>query len=380
MFPRTINLSSALAQRSVFLFGARQTGKSTYLKATFPGAKYVDLLAADTFRELSAAPERLRQSLSPSDKLVIVDEIQKLPSLLDEVHLMIEQSKDRRFILTGSSARKLKRGGVNLLAARALTYHLFPLTWLEAGATRLSDKLLIGGLPSVLESQRPWEDLREYVGTYLQEEIRAEALTRSIEAFSRFLAVASFANGQQLNFTKIGADAQVPPRTIREFFSVLEDTMIGFQLPPYQKSLSRKPVATAKFYFFDLGVAHALQGITQIPIGTPTFGRALEHLIATELRAFLSYTRDQRSLCYWRTTSQIEVDFMIGDTIAIEVKGGGRISAADTKSLSALSEDVTLQRKIIVSTENEYRKLDSGIEVMPVEMFMHRLWNNELLS
>lgn len=380
MYPRILDLAQALTRRSVFLFGARQTGKSTLIRTAYPRARYFDLLAADTFRELSARPERLRESLAPEDKLIIIDEVQKLPSLLDEVHLMIEQRKDRRFILTGSSARKLKRGGANLLAGRALTHHLFPLTWAEAGKDRLSDKLLIGGLPAVLDSEAPWEDLKEYVGTYLQEEIRAEALARSIEAFSRFLNVAGLANGEQLNFTKIGNDAQVPPRTVREFFSVLEDTLVGFQLHPYQKAKSRKPVATPKFYFFDVGVAHALQGIRETAVGTSSFGRALEHLIATELRAYLSYKRDERSLHYWRTTSQLEVDFLIGDSVAIEVKGGGRVSGADTKALLALGEDLKLRRKIVVSTEPNPRRLDSGVDVLPVELFLTKLWSGDLLG
>jgi predicted AAA+ superfamily ATPase len=378
MYQRVLDLSSALKHRSVFLFGARQTGKSTLLRTNFPEARYVNLLAADTFRELSAKPEILRQSLKPGDQLVIIDEIQKLPGLLDEVHLMIEEFKDRRFILTGSSARKLRRGGANLLAGRALTYHLFPLTWAEAGAEKFEEKLLIGGIPSVLDSSAPWEDLKEYVGTYLQEEIRAESLTRSIEAFSRFLSVAGLANGQQLNFTKIGNDAQVPARTVREFFSVLEDTMVGFQIPPYQKARSRKPVATSKFYFFDLGVAHALQGVTELPVGTAQFGAALEHLVASELRAYLSYRRRSESLTYWRTTSQLEVDFLVGDSVAIEVKGSGRVSSSDTKGLLALAEDISLKRKILVAMESTARTLESGVEVLPANEFFDQLWRDTI--
>ncbi|NDC37210.1 MAG: ATP-binding protein [Proteobacteria bacterium] len=380
MIERTLDLTKVLAQRSAFLFGARQTGKSTLLRSQFPEARFVDLLAADTFRQLSAAPESLRQSLTDADRIIVIDEIQKLPSLLDEVHLLIERNKSLRFILTGSSARKLRRGGANLLAGRAITYNLFPLTFAEVGQAKLSEKLSIGGLPSVLSSERPWEDLREYVGTYLQEEIRAEALTRSIESFSRFLTVAGLANGRQLNFTKIGADAQVPPRTIQEFFSVLEDTLIGFQLPSYRKALSRKAVATSKFYFFDIGVAHALQGIRHIAPGTVAYGDAVEHLVATELRAFLSYTRSEQPLAYWRTTSKFEVDFLIGDSIAVEVKATGRVASSDIRSLLALSEDLTLRRKIIVSSEPEYRKFDSGIEVMPLEQFLLDLWSGAIVA
>lgn len=379
MFTRTIDLLPTLKERSLFLFGARQVGKSTLLQTRFPDARLFSLLAADTFRELSARPERLRQSLLPTDKLVIIDEIQKLPSLLDEVHLMIEEDKSRRFILTGSSARKLRRGGANLLAGRARTCHLFPLVWAETGSSLLSAKLTIGGLPSILESSTPWEDLNEYVGTYLQEEIRAEALARSIEAFSRFLSIAGLANGKQLNFTKIGADAEVPPRTVREYFAVLEDTMIGFHLPPFRKGRSRKPVATSKFYFFDLGVAHALQGIRDIPRGTSLYGMAVEHLIATELRAYLSYRRDPRALHYWRTTSQVEVDFLVGDSIAIEVKATGKVSSSDLRSLHHLGEETTLAKKIVVCNESSYRRDDSGVDIYPVEDFLEHLWADQLL-
>jgi len=379
VYNRIINLSSSLARRSVFLLGARQTGKSTLLRSRFPTARYVNLLAADTFRQLSSAPEKLRQSLSPEDSLVVIDEVQKLPSLLDEVHLMIESNKKLRFILTGSSARKLRRGGANLLAGRAHTHYLYPLTWAETDRSQLVSRLQFGGIPSVLDSPDPWKDLQEYVGVYLQEEIRAESLTRSIEAFSRFLSVAGLANGEQLNFTKIGNDAQVPPRTVREFFTVLDDTLIGFQLPAFQKTLTRKAVATSKFYFFDLGVAHALQGVRELPRGTEHYGRALEHLVATELRAYLSYSQIEEPLTYWRSTSQIEVDFLVGTVLGIEVKGAGQVGERDAKGILALGEDIRLKRRIIICNESERRTLNCGVEVYPLESFLADLWKGEII-
>jgi uncharacterized protein len=290
------------------------------------------------------------------------------------VHLLIERNKSLRFVLTGSSARKLRRGGANMLAGRAWVRHLFPLVWAEHSERDLTRLLLHGSLPSVLGSPYPEEDLRQYVGVYLAEEIRAEALTRSIEAFSRFMNVAALSNGEQLNFTKIGNDAQVPPRTVREFFTVLSDTLVGFELPPYQKLTSRKAVATSKFYFFDLGVAHALQGIREVVEGTPAYGRALEHLIACELRAYHSYRRSSEPLTYFRSRSQLEVDFVLGDRVAIEVKASGRVSDRDARGLNALSEDVRLQKRIIVCTELEPRLLDNGIEVLPVAHFLNQLW------
>jgi len=380
MFSRLLDLPAHLSKKSLFLFGARQTGKSTLLRHLFPNAVYVDLLEADTFRRLSSAPESLRQTLDANQKVIIVDEVQKLPTLLDEVHLLIERDKSRRFVLTGSSARKLRRRGVNLLAGRAWTEYLFPLTAREVGVERLNDLLLLGGLPSILTSPDPARDLREYVGVYLQEEIRAEALTRSIESFSRFLTVAGFASGQQLNFTKIGLDAQVPPRTVREFFSVLEDTLVGYQVPAFGASRKRKSVATSKFFLFDVGVAHCLQGVTSLAPGTPAFGFALEHLIANELRAAIHYQGRDLPLQYWRSLSQIKVDFVVGDHLAIEVKASGKISPRDTKGLRALGEEIKLKRRIIVCLENSPRFLDDGTEVLPLKDFLEELWSGSLFD
>lgn len=380
MYPRVLDMKDDLARRSVLLFGARQTGKSTLLRRELPDARFVDLLEADTFRALAFRPESLRESLTLRDKLVVIDEIQKLPSLLDEVQLMIDRNKSLRFVLTGSSARKLRRGGGNLLGGRALTRQLLPLAWPEYGDANLVRVLRIGSLPGVLDSTAPEEDLRNYVGVYLAEEIRAEALARSIEAFSRFLATAALESGAQLNFTRIGSDAQVPPRTVREFFQVLVDTLVGYEVPPYQKLRSRKPVATSKFYFFDVGVAHALQGVTEVPAGTPTFGRALEHLVANELRAYLSYRKRTESLTFYRTTSQIEVDFLVGERVAIEVKGTGRVSDRDARPLVALSEDVKVARKLIVCAERSRRRLASGVEVVPIKEFLEELWGGGMLD
>lgn len=310
----------------------------------------------------------------------MIDEVQKLPSILDEVHLLIERDKSLRFVLTGSSARKLRRRGVNLLAGRAWTEYLFPLTTQEVGIDRLHDLLLIGGLPPVLDSSDPQRELREYVGVYLQEEIRAEALTRSIEAFSRFLTVAGFANGQQLNFTKIGNDAQVPPRTVREFFSVLEDTLIGYRLTPVGTTKKRKSVATSKFFFLDVGVAHCLQGVSSLSIGTHQYGLALEHLIANELRAALHYQGVHQPLQYWRSLSQLEVDFVVGDLVAVEVKSAGRVSEQDAKGLRALQEEMPFKRRIIVSHEQTSRHLDDGIEVLSAREFLEKVWCGEIFS
>jgi predicted AAA+ superfamily ATPase len=373
MYERLLDLKRLLRHRSVFLFGARQTGKSTLLHHLFPEAVFFDLLEADTFRELSARPEYMRQTLPPGAKLVVIDEVQKLPGLLDEVHLMIERDKELRFVLTGSSARKLKRGGANLLAGRAWVTHLHPLVSAEIGSGRLLSRLNRGSLPAVLDSELPHEDLKAYVGTYLHEEIRAEGLTRSVENFSRFLTVAGACNGEQVNYTEVGSDAGVPPRTVREYFQILEDTLIAYQLPAYRKTVKRKPVATSKFFFFDVGVANTLLKRSEIVPGSETYGRALEHMIFLELRAWLDYTRSDLPLTYWRSRSRIEVDFVIGDRIAIEVKAKPRVAHRDLNGLRALDEELQLERKIVVCTEPR-RRADEGVEILPVERFLEDLW------
>jgi predicted AAA+ superfamily ATPase len=374
MHSRALDIHELLRTRSLFLLGPRQTGKSTLLRMTFPSARFVDLLEADTFRQLSAYPESLRQSLTGQEPLLVIDEIQKLPSLLDEVQAIIDRNKRLRVVLTGSSARKLRRGGANLLAGRAWVTRLHPLVSSELPATSLLRRLSYGGLPSVFDSEHPVEDLRAYVGTYLQEEIRAEGLARSIEGFSRFLDTAGMCNGELLNYTKVGSDASIPPRTVRDHFQLLEDTLVAHLLPAFRNTKSRKPVATAKFYFFDVGIANVLLRRGPVEPRSEAFGRALEHLIFLELRAFLDYQRVDRPLTHWRTHAGQEVDFLVGDAVAIEVKGSGRISEQDLKGLRALSQEVKLRRRIVVCNERGARKADDGIEILPVAQFLDELW------
>ena len=380
MFSRILGLEELLHHSSLFLFGPRQTGKSTLLRTLFPQAKFYDLLEADTFRELSAAPELIRQRLQPEERLVIIDEIQKLPPLLDEAHLLIERNKALRFILTGSSARKLKRGGANLLAGRALTLSLHPLVAPEVDFTLFLERLNTGSLPAILTSSIPAELLKAYVGTYLQEEILAEGIVRNIGSFSRFLSTAGLTNGEQINFTAVGSDTGIPPRTIREYYTILEDTLVGYLLPSFQHTRKRKPVSTPKFYFFDVGVANTLAKRGNIEPGSELFGRALEHLIFLELRAYLDYRRLDQPLTYWRSRSQFEVDFVVGDEVAIEVKGKSLVNKRDLRGLRALSEDVTLQQKIVVGLEREPRVVEGGIEVLPVELFLRRLWDGGIVA
>jgi predicted AAA+ superfamily ATPase len=380
MYERQLDLAALLKRKSFFLFGPRQTGKSTLIRTQFPKAAYYDLLEADTFRELSARPEYIRQTLSPAQSILIIDEIQKLPSLLDEIQLLMDRNKHLRVIMTGSSARKLRRGSPNLLGGRAWTCRLHPLISNELHFERFLDRINFGSLPSILDSKHPVEDLKAYTGTYLAEEIRAEGLTRSIENFSRFLEVAGLVNGEQLNFTEIGNDAGVPPRTVREYFQILEDTLVAHQLPAYRKTIKRKPVATSKFYFFDIGVANSLRRTGRIQERSPEFGRALEHLLFLELRAYLDYKGIDDPLTYWRSLSQFEVDFVIGDKIAIEVKAKSRVSEKDCKALMALHEEIRLKRRIVVCGETRRRVDDNGNEMIPINSFLKDLWSGNIIS
>jgi predicted AAA+ superfamily ATPase len=380
MYTRVLPLVDLVRHRSLFLLGPRQTGKSTLLRNTFPDARYIDLLEANTFRELSAYPETLRQSLAPREKLVIIDEVQKLPALLDEVQALIDRDKSLRFILTGSSARKLKQGRANLLAGRAWFTRLHPLVSHEVTYAALTRRLNVGSLPAAFDSAQPEGDLHAYVGGYLKEEIRAEGLVRSIESFSRFLEVAALTNAQVLNYASVASDTGIPARTVREHYQMLEDTLVGFQLQPYRRARKRKPVATAKFYFFDVGVANVLMKRGEIRPGSELYGAALEHQIFLELRAYLDYRRLDKELTFWRTHSGYEVDFVVGNDIGVEVKASRRVSPADQKGLLALSEDVKLKKKVIVCGEPRERVTDEGIVVLPLQVFFERLWSDRLLE
>ena len=379
MYQRFLNFSSLLQYRSIFLFGPRQTGKSTYLRSLYPEARYINLLKADEFLEYSRRPQILRQSLTPKEQMVIIDEIQKMPQLLDEVQAIMLERPEVRFILTGSSARKLRRGQANLLAGRAIVQNFYPLISAEVGFGKHNERINRGGLPAIFNSPIYQEDLRSYVGTYLKEEIQAEGLTRGIEGFSRFLEVAGLSNAQQINFTEIANDAAVAPRLVREYYQILEDTLIGFQLPPFRKTIKRKPVSTSKFYLFDLGVANTLCRRGRIEEGTELYGTSLEHLVAIELKAFLDYSRLDRELTFWRSLSQIEVDFVIGEEVAIEVKAKERISRRDIKGLLALGEELNGLRKILVCNERQARS-EAGVEIMPVEHFFRELWSGGILG
>ena len=326
---------------------------------------------------MSSHPERLRQRQPDRKSCLIIDEIQKLPILLNEVQLMLDRNPSLRVVMTGSSARKLRRGAANLLGGRAWMAALNPLISVEAAGVPLSQRLNRGGLPSILDSAKPLEDLRAYVGAYLREEIRAEGLVRSIENFSRFLDVAGMTSGEQVNYTAVANDAGVPARTVREHYQVLVDTLVGHELPAYQKTLKRKPVAMAKFYLFDVGIANVLKHVESHSAGSASFGQALEHQVFLELRALLDYRRLSLPLTYWRSQSQFEVDFVVGDGVGIEVKAKASVSERDLKGLRALREEVKLKHALVVCLERTRRKTEDGIVLLPVQEFFKGLWDGE---
>jgi predicted AAA+ superfamily ATPase len=378
MFHRILNLDSLIKRKSAFLLGPRQTGKSFLLKHTYPDASYYDLLKSDLFFRLSANPSLLREELTASEekRLVIIDEIQKLPVLLNEVHYLIE-NHGIRFILTGSSARKLKKGDVNLLGGRALTRHLFPLCSREIPDYDLNRIINYGSLPAFYDSPNSYEDLESYVGTYLKEEIAAEGVVRKLEHFAKFLHLAAICDTELLNYTNIGSDLGMPAKTIREYFNILEDTLIGYILEPFTGTVKRKAISTAKFYFFDIGVSNILAGRSEIKVKTELFGKAFEHFIFLELKAYLHYSRNRNALTFWRSKNGYEVDFLIGDRVAVEVKGTDNVSAKHLKALNALAEELNLEKQIVVSLDPVPRRIEN-ILVYPYRIFLEKLWNNEI--
>ena len=377
-YSRTVDFDAILQHKSIFLLGPRQTGKSTLLRSRLPQTPYIDLLSHERFRQLASRPESLGEMVQ-SEELVIIDEVQKLPVLLDEVQRLIDQ-QNKKFILTGSSARKLRRGNANLLAGRAIFFHLNPVTSFEVGYKNIPKLIERGGLPGIFNSEIHWEELQAYVGSYLHEEIQAESLTRSIENFSRFLDVAAHFNAEQINYTKIGSDAEVPPRTIMDYMKILEDTLLIHILPPYKSGTKRKVSSTEKIYFFDIGVANALAKRRTIPTGTTEFGKAFEQLVFLELNSANQYHRLERTLSFWRTRTNLEVDFVVDNSIAIEVKGTGNVIDQDLKSLRALAEEAPLNKQIVVCNEKSYRKTNDNIEIMPIEHFCRALWEEKLLE
>ena len=377
--PRVIDLGDLLAKKSFFLFGPRATGKSTVIRRQLAeSATVIDLLDSRMFLKLLASPFELEALIDAQDnQLVVIDEIQRIPELLNEVHRLIENRKFT-FLLTGSSARKLLRGRANLLAGRVWQAGMFPLSWHEIPDFDLDRYLLYGGLPAVYLSEHPEEELDAYVNTYLREEIMAEGLIRKLPPFSRFLRSIALSNGEMINFTKLGNDCQVAPSTVTEYIALLEDTLVGFLLPAWTESKKRKAIRKAKFYFFDSGVSHMLAGTQSLDRNSNLYGKAFEHFIAMEIRAWLSYRRKKTTLAYWRSVQGQEVDFLIGSKTAIEVKSSQRLNKEDFKGLTALAEEEIVQHFFLVSQDPVESK-QGQIRAVHWRTFLKDLWQGKIV-
>jgi len=377
--PRHLQIAPLLAKKSFFLFGPRATGKTTLIRQQLgKAATIIDLLDSRYFLRLSSAPHELESLIegNPSG-IIVIDEIQRVPELLNEIHRLIE-SRKLTFLLTGSSARKLRRGKANLLAGRVWEAKMFPFIYREISRFDLDRYLLYGGLPAVYLSDYPEEELDAYANTYLKEEIMAEGLIRNLPPFSRFLKTIALANGQMINFTKLANDCQVPPTTVREYIGLLEDTLIGFLLPAWTQSRKRKAIKTGKFYFFDPGVTHMLAGTETLDRNSDLYGKSFEQFICMELRAYLSYQRKKLPLAYWRSKNGHEVDFLLGTRTAIEVKASKNITNNDFKGLKYLKEEGVFEQFLLVSQDPISSRSDDILAV-PWQQFLTDLWEDKFI-
>ena len=382
---RIAQINSKLEKKSLFLFGPRQTGKSSYIKKQLKEPQLSwSLLDNELYRDLSMRPSLLRNTLKArkiNEGVVVLDEIQRLPDLLNEVHMLIEET-NIHFLLTGSSARKLKKKGVNLLGGRAsrLTFH--PLVWPEIKDFDPSlDKILKSGLlPAAFTSDDYESLLSDYTGLYVKEEIEAEREVKNLPPFWEFLRIVAALSGEITNYENVARDVGISGVSVREWYNILVDTLIGFEVPPYRKTKMRKPNATSKFYLFDVGVTRKLQGLSAIEEGTSEFGRYFENYIATEIRSWLDYSGlDKEGLSYWHALSGQEVDFIIKEKIAIEVKATKRVSPRDLKGLQALMEEGLIEKYILVCRTDYPELLDNGILILPYKDFLSDLWSGKII-
>lgn len=388
-FKRYLKLDLPMCQ-SAFLWGARKTGKSFYLKENFPDSQYYDLLKTEEYWRLLTEPQILRSevlALSPEQlaRPIIIDEVQKVPQLLNEIHWLIENSK-AYFILCGSSARKLKKEGANMLGGRAWRYEFFPLVYPEIPNFNLLHALNHGLIPSHYTTTNWQKTIKSYIYDYLTEEIKAESLTRNLVAFSKFLELAAYSNGEIINFSNIARDCGVDAKTIKEYYQILEDTLLGYFLQPYHHRKKREHiiVKTPKFYLFDVGVVNGLAKRQIETLKGPQAGAMLEHYIFMELLAYRSLNGLDFTIQYWRTQTGSEVDFILNDgEIAIEVKISDNIHQSDLHGMIAFNEYAKPKKLIVVCNAPKPRKLvineNIAIDILPWEMFLTRLWAREII-
>lgn len=378
MYKRIFDIESKLDE-GMFLFGARQTGKSTLLKERFKGAIYYDLLNPRLRKALKLNPNSLWEALQdkPSGTLVIVDEIQKVPELLDVVHsLMVDRGLF--FILSGSSARKLKRSGANTLGGRAIPETLYPLVWPEVTDFQIDRAVQNGMIPRHYMIEDATKRLSGYVKVYLDEEIREEGEVRELDSFERFMEVAAISDGEMLNYSNIATDCGVSAKTVKSYFQILYDTLIGYEIPAFRKEIKRKIIQAPRFYYFDVGLANYLMGRTSLKRGTDDYGHAFEHLVMQEIIAYKGYNDKRDTVSYWHTYDQKEVDAVIGDAkVAIEIKSSEHIETKHKKGLKAFKEEHPDCRLILVSLDPITRK-SGDEELIYVLDFLKMLWNGDI--
>ena len=385
-YDRTLRLDLPQGQ-SAFLWGPRKTGKSTLLRRLFPDAVRFDLLDTRLLLEFTRAPWTFSERVEAFDRAarthpIIVDEVQKAPAVLDEVHRLME-NEGLSFVLCGSSARKLRRGRANLLGGRAWRFELHPLTWPEIPDFDLLRAVNHGLVPQHYDTARYRRALAGYVDDYLKEEVFDEGLTRNATAFSRFFDALSFCHGELLNYSNVARDCGIDSKTVREYFQILVDTLLGVFIEPFSPRRSRAVITRApKFYLFDVGVAGYVTGRHIERAHGPEFGRALEHLVLMELLAYRSYREGDFPVRFWRTKSGLECDFVLGrdGEVAVEVKGGDRVRPGDLRAMRAYVEEHRPRHAIVVCNENAARRTGDGVWVLPWKQFLERLWMDEIID
>lgn len=359
---------------SFFLFGPRGTGKSTLLRSRLPDALYLDLLNPERYRELQSHPEKLAELLagSPRATTVVIDEIQRVPDLLNVVHALLESPTRKRFIMTGSSARKLRREGINLLGGRASLRALHPFMACELPRFDLDPALKLGLLPLVRDAASPADALAAYATLYLDQEVQAEGFTRNVGAFARFLEAMSFSHGAVLNATAVARECGIERRTVVNYIDILEDLLLGFRLPVFTRRAQRSTIGHPKFYYFDSGVFRSLRPQGPLDSAAEIEGAGLEGLVAQHLRAWIDYSDGDHELSFWRTRGGSEVDFVVyGRDIfcALEVKNARRVDRADLRGLRAFREDYPQAEAALLYRGADRRRIDS-IWCIPVEEFL----------
>lgn len=368
-----------------FLFGPRGTGKTWLTQRLFPQALRIDMLEPETLRSLSARPERLRELIDarPEVLQVVIDEVQKLPVLLEVVHMLIEEKRGLQFILTGSSARKLRRGGVNLLGGRAVQKSLYPFIASELGTQfNLEEALRLGMLPIVRGGKVPEEILRAYNGLYLREEVQMEGLVRNIGNFSRFLEAISFSQGAVLNLANVARECYVNRKTVEGYLEIIEDLLLAFRVPVFTRRAQRELAVHPKFFFFDVGVFRANRPSGPFDAPSEIDGAALESLVAQHLKAWCDYSGGNHQLYYWQTRSKVEVDFVVyGESglYALEVKNSAKVRQEDLRGLKSFGEDFPESRRWLLYRGKD-RLFRDNIMCVPCEEFLLHLKPNDFPS